>query len=116
MNGYTDFDAISFPYPKQGKVIRMNGQGCMSCVHQGYCPAFYWLLRKNDRAILTNSTGVACEKWSANVNDRVLTVSENDRKINDRLNMMGALREKEDSGMTDPISCGPSQFDSSGNI
>lgn len=116
MSSYVNFDDLSFPYPKQGKVIRANGQGCMSCVHQGYCPAFYWLLRSHDRAILTPGTGIACEKWSANINDRVLTVSANDLKINGILNQMGALREKEDSGMSDPVDCGPSQFDSSANI
>ena len=55
--------SLSFPYPTIGSVTRPPGQGCVSCVHKGYCPAMYWyrrfLLRDPD-----NNVGRACNSWS----------------------------------------------------
>ena len=68
----SDIPPLSFPYPKTGPVVRPAGQGCLSCIHKPYCPAYYWQ-RRFGALIDTERHGVSCSSWSDDPAERVVT-------------------------------------------
>lgn len=94
--------ALSFPYPTIGTVIREPTEGCQSCVHTGYCPAYYWFIRWNQETPHRN-TGRACESWSNDPADRIdHPPNADDLAKNEQLNIEGILTEKNRNGITAP--------------
>lgn len=98
--------ALSFPYPVLGTVKRPPGEGCLNCVHQLYCTAFYWLKRDTDKKMLDDHNGIMCASWSNNMNDQVKTVTQDDLDKNAYLNQEGVIMEADHSGMTEPTTSG----------
>lgn len=92
---------LSFPYPKSGGAVRPAGQGCLSCVHNKYCPALYWYKRNTDYRP-TNYTGRNCMSWSNDDNDIVRTISDFDLAENARRDCEGILTEPNRNGITSP--------------
>ena len=103
--------ALSFPYPISGPTVRSPGQGCSTCVHRDYCPAFYWYYRyeqypsadqKAGKRIDTH-LGLSCMSWSNNSSDIVGPPTADDIAENNRLNDEGILIEPFREGITDPV-------------
>ena len=95
-------EGLTFPYPLPGNTIRPPGQGCMVCVHQGYCPAVYWFYRYTQEK-LTSSNGRRCASYSVNPADKVTTVSANDLKENQYIYEQGIGQEANHNGITSPV-------------
>ena len=79
---------MTFPYPVQGGAPRPAGQGCLSCVHQTYCPAVYWWKRYGQNG-LDEYVGRACISYSSDPSDIVTVVSDSDRAENEYMKNMG---------------------------
>lgn len=92
--------SLSFPYPTIGAVTRPVGQGCISCVNQGVCPALYWyrrfLLKDPD-----NYVGRACTSWS-NVPTAPPTPTQGDLDEIEYMTLQGIGSEANRSGITSP--------------
>jgi hypothetical protein len=101
--------ALSFPYPTLMVDARPIGNGCVgSCVHRGYCPAFYWLRRYQQREDVQNEhLGTGCGSWSNNPADRIIGNNADDIAQNKRLNDEGLLVEPDNSGLIEPITGAP---------
>jgi hypothetical protein len=70
---------LTFPYPINGTVKRVRGEGCTSCVHKQYCPAIYWHRMTSGHFYEFDAgQGTKCSAWSNNVADIVTTVTKND--------------------------------------
>ena len=102
--------ALSFPYPTTG-ATRQAGQGCSTCVHRDYCPAFYWYYRdeqypstdgKAGKRVDTH-LGISCASWSSNPADIITTITPDDLAENQRLDDDGILIEPFREGITDPV-------------
>lgn len=93
---------LTFPYPLIGSTVRPPGQGCLSCVHQTYCPAVYWFNRYTQRDLAENN-GRACASWSNNPADRVTTVAQADLDENEYIYNQGIGSEANRNGLTDPL-------------
>lgn len=91
---------FSFPYPTNGAIKRPVGQGCLSCVHKGYCQAFYWLQRYTQKGV-DDHNGIQCNSWSNNVADIVTDVTQTDLDEVDYIWDQGIGSEANRSGMTD---------------
>ena len=99
---------LSFPYPVIGTVRRPPGQGCTSCVHQTYCPAYYWRQRYGDsgpgRLPMSNYIGIACSSWSNNPAMKIVTPpTQDDINENDYLNGQEILAEATRNGINDAV-------------
>lgn len=100
---------LTFPYPLIGTTNRPKGQGCLSCVHQTYCPAVYWFKRYGQRH-LTEENGRACAEWSTDQNDKVTTVSQNDLDEEEYIYNQGIGSEANRSGITNPVTGNAGKF------
>lgn len=100
---------LTFPYPLIGSVNRPRGQGCLSCVHQTYCPAVYWFYRykQND---LTEESGRACASWSDDPADKVTMVAQADLDENEYIYNQGIGSEARRGGVTDPVTGNAGKF------
>lgn len=79
---------LTFPYPLSGGMIRPRGQGCLSCVHNTYCPAVYWFQRYTQQE-LTLSNGRNCLSWSNNPADKPTLVQAPDLAENEYIYLQG---------------------------
>ena len=68
----SDIPPLSFPYPESGGEVRPSGQGCLSCVHKQYCPAYYWQ-RRRGAVIDSRFHGISCASWSDREEDVIKT-------------------------------------------
>jgi len=97
---------ISFPYPTIGGEKRPTGQGCITCVHQAYCQAWYWfrVFQPIGGLRLSGNIGTQCLQWSDDEVDRITEVTQDDLDENDRLNTEfgGILREPDTGGIVEP--------------
>lgn len=84
---------LSFPYPQIGTVVRPDGQGCLSCVHNRYCPQFYIVKKTYPDGGIEPCVGCACASWSNDPMQRITTPSKNDVAWNEELNNRGMLYE-----------------------
>jgi len=92
---------LTFPYPTGNLAQpRPAGQGCVSCVHKRYCPAFYWHIRFIERE-MPKEYGLACSKWSDNVADRLRPKGEGDFYQVEKMEMDGIAREPNQNGADD---------------
>jgi hypothetical protein len=86
---------LSFPYPSLLAAPRARGKGCVSCVHNTYCPALYWLRRGSNvggihlQPLDDDRLGLACGSWSDNAADIVKTVTDADLEVVERMYMAG---------------------------
>jgi hypothetical protein len=90
---------LSFPYPKMEGPKRPPGNGCVVCVHQGYCPALYWFKRYTQEKP-DEYNGVQCASWSTDKADQVLLPNDFDLEENARRACEGILKEPTGSGIT----------------
>lgn len=93
---------FSFPYPKNGTVVRPVGQGCISCINQPYCQAMYWYKRYTFRAPDSHN-GLQCTSWSNNPADVVTEVNQRDLDEVDYIWDQGIGSEPNRNGMTDQV-------------
>lgn len=90
---------LTFPYPVQGAAARPPGQGCLSCVHQQYCPATYWFRRYTFKD-LEDFMGRRCESWSDNPTDQIGGLpSQNDLSEEDYITVQGIGSEANRCGI-----------------
>jgi len=83
-------DQFSFPYPKNGTVKRDPGEGCLNCVHSGYCQALYWF-RRNTQQAPDDHNGIQCDSWSPLILDQVTSSNDYDVEENSRLSCQGVI-------------------------
>jgi hypothetical protein len=97
--------AFSFPYPKLGTIVRPRGQGCLSCVHNTYCPAVYWLRRYGiERRTFDDHIGIQCSSWSSNMADQIKTgPTEDDMEEQDYQEIHGTASEPDRNGISGEI-------------
>lgn len=91
---------FSFPYPQNGTVKRPAGQGCKTCVHQGYCQALYWFKRYMFREP-DDHNGLLCLSWSNNLADQVKTINQRDLDEVEYIWEQGIGSEANRDGITD---------------
>lgn len=98
--------SLSFPYPKLALISRPPGQGCLSCVHKQYCPAFYWRRRYGEEGrTIDDYAGKQCSSWSSNMQDQVKTPpTEDDLNEIDYMTLHGIGSEPDRCGLTDTVS------------
>lgn len=97
--------AFSFPYPQTTTAVRPPGQGCLSCVHRGYCPAVYWLKRYGQEGrTIDNHMGIQCASWSNNMADQIKTSpTETDLDEEEYMALQGIGSEADRCGLTDAV-------------
>lgn len=93
---------LTFPYPLMGGSVRPPGNGCLSCVHQGYCPAVYWFERYTQEK-LTEYNGRNCQSFSTNPADKVTEVNQPDLEENEYIYTQGIGSEANRNGITAPV-------------
>jgi hypothetical protein len=88
-----------------GKVRRPVGQGCKSCIHRTYCPAFYWLRRfQIEGRTIDDHNGIQCASWSNNMADQVKTTpTDDDLDESDYIYIHGTGSEADRCGLTDAV-------------
>lgn len=96
---------LTFPYPQQGKIIRPVGQGCLSCVHQNYCPAVYWFKRYGYRN-LEKYMGRACKEWTNDFTKQIMVWKQEDIDEMNYIAVQGIGSEANRNGITSSITAG----------
>jgi len=96
---------LTFPYPQQGTTVRPPGEGCLVCVHQGYCPAVYWFKRYGFRD-LDEHMGRACASWTIDPAKEVRTHNANDIAEVNYIFVQGIGSEANRDGITSQITGG----------
>ena len=97
--------AFSFPYPTLQTTPRPPGQGCLACVHRGYCPAVYWFRRYvQEGRTIDNHMGIQCASWSNNMADQIKTPpTDTDLNEEDYMTIQGITSEPDRCGLTDQV-------------
>lgn len=101
--------AFSFPYPGTTTNVRPPGQGCIACVHKGYCPALYWFRRYGiEGKTIDDHNGIQCASWSNNLADQVKTPpTEEDLDEEYYMVLQGVTSEPDRCGITDMVTGSP---------
>ena len=93
---------LTFPYPLSQDEVRPDGDGCLDCVHQTYCPAVYWFYRytQDDLAV---EQGRQCAEFSRDPSEQVRTWTQNDLDEVDYQFNQGIGSEARRNGITNPV-------------
>ena len=97
--------AFSFPYPSLASTPRSVGQGCVSCVHKGYCPAVYWFRRYGiEGKLMDDHNGIQCASWSNDLASQVKTEpTDDDLDEADYMTIQGLGSEPDRNGLSDAV-------------
>lgn len=100
---------LTFPYPLSQDTVRPIGEGCLSCVHQTYCPAVYWFYRYTQNK-LTEQQGRQCASWSDDPDEIITTVAQADLDENEYIFNQCIGSEARRNGITSPVTGNAGKF------